>query len=71
MYHDLFPVSNAHYGSFEPEEGVYCEACNARFATEICDVGGVETLLCRGCSQDRSPEGSEVVFDPGYAWPLG
>ncbi|MFZ3475400.1 hypothetical protein ACODT3_43200 [Streptomyces sp. 4.24] len=64
------PVSNAYFGSVEPTEGVYCEGCNARLATGIYDVGGVEALLCRGCGQDRSPDGGEVVFDRGSVWPL-
>ncbi|MEJ8654853.1 hypothetical protein WKI65_44150 [Streptomyces sp. MS1.AVA.3] len=58
----------AYFEYLEPEEGVYCEACRARLATANYNVDGVETLLCRGCVQDRIPDGDDVVFDRGGAW---
>ena len=62
MY-ELLPVGNAHLENLTPEEGVNCEACRARPATGIYNVGGMETLLCAGCGQIRSPDGGEVVFE--------
>ncbi|MEJ8653743.1 hypothetical protein WKI65_42900 [Streptomyces sp. MS1.AVA.3] len=67
MHNELLPVGCAHLEDLEPEEGVYCEACRARLATGIYNADGVETLLCRGCGQDRTPDGDEVAFDRGGA----
>lgn len=47
----------------EVSEDVVCEACHARRARGTFNVGGVETVLCGGCSQIRDCCNKEILFE--------